>query len=326
MAFFPLNRKLEEVAEPVAKPFITAELQNVLARGKEAYITGNKDYAVYLLTAQEAPFMVKEIGRLREITFRAVGEGTGKRRDLDLYDDYYRHLVLWDLHLEQIAGAYRMGFGPEIFSEHGIKGFYLRSLFKVKKEGQYLFEEGLELGRAFICENYQLRPLPLYLMWKAIVHIVLTHPEIHYLLGSVSISNRFSRTSKSLIVNYIKKYYYDAALAEQIKAKKAFKPRLGSVENKVLTEASPDDLKRLDKLIAQLEPDGVRFPVLLKKYLTQNARVVGFNVDPLFGHSLDGFMYINARHLPKKTLEPVLEELEERAKESESKTSTTASK
>mgnify|MGYP000727465454 CR=1 FL=1 len=317
MAFFPLPRKLEEIA-PAANPeLIREELRSIVAGRKEAFITGSKDYEVYLLTADEAPFILKELGRLREITFRAIGEGTGKRRDLDTYDYYYRHLVLWDKNQGQIAGAYRMGFGPEIIREHGMRGFYLRSLFKVKKEGRYLFEEGLELGRAFISEDYQLRPLPLFLMWKAIVHIILTHPNLHYILGSVSISNRFSRTSKSLIVNYIKKFYFDAEYAEHIKAKKEFKPKLGSVANKVLSDTSPDDLKRIDKLIAQLEPDGVRFPVLLKKYLTQNARVVGFNVDPLFGHSLDGFMYINTKHLPQKTLEPVLEELELRAKESE---------
>lgn len=305
---------MEDVAPAMKKADLHSDIQALRAPSNTALITQAKGYEVYLAAAKDLPHVLLEIGRLREITFRSIGEGTGLSRDLDPFDTYYHHLILWDTQQNNIAGAYRMGFGQEIMREHGIKGFYLRSLFKIKPEGRYLFREGLELGRAFVTEPYQMRPLPLYLMWKAIIHIVLTHPDIHYILGSVSISNRFSRTSKSLIVQYVKKYYFDAEYAEHVRPRKNFKPKLTPTAAEILTSSSLSDLKRIDKMIAQFEPDGIRFPVLLKKYLAQNARIVGFNVDPLFGHSLDGFMYINTKNLPEQTLRPVLDELEARAK------------
>lgn len=311
MIQFPLKRKLEAIADPLPGLLIANEIAEAAHRDPKVLITQTGDYCVYLLTAQQAPYALQEIGRLREITFREIGEGSGKSVDLDEYDSYYHHLILWDRKKDCIAGAYRMGMGPEIFPEFGIRGFYLRSLFKIKKEGRYLFEQGLELSRAFIVTEYQMRPMPLFLMWKAIIHIIIRQPELRYILGSVSISNRFSRTSRSLIVSYIKKYYYDAEYADYVRPKKKFKPKLNTVASDVLLGSSSKDLKRIDRMISQLEPDGIRFPVLLKKYLTQNARVVGFNVDPLFGNSLDGFMYINTSHLPKETLKPVMDELAE---------------
>lgn len=300
--------------EPIAPTLPSMLLQNdireAVRKSPECKIVSNKSFDVYLFSAKQIPNIIEEIGRLREITFREIGEGTSKDRDLDKYDQWYNHLVLWDNDSVRIVGAYRLGFGPDIFTEYGMRGFYLRSLFKIKKQGRYLFENGLEMGRAFIIPEYQMRPTPLFLLWKGIIHIVLENPELKYILGSVSISSRFSNTSRSLIVKYIKKYFFDADFADYVKPKKVFKPKLDILANEVLLKTSPEDINRLDKLIAQLEPDGIRFPVLLKKYLTQNARVVGFNVDPAFGHSLDGFMYINTTHLPEKTLRPVLEELE----------------
>lgn len=315
MIHFPLKRKLEAIADPLPGLLIANDIAEAAHRDPKVLITQTGDYCVYLMTAQQAPNALQEIGRLREITFREIGEGSGKSVDLDEFDTYYHHLILWDRNKECIAGAYRMGMGPEIFPEFGIRGFYLRSLFKIKKEGRYLFEQGLELGRAFIVTEYQMRPMPLFLMWKAIIHIIIRQPELRYILGSVSISNRFSRTSRSLIVSYIKKYYFDAEYADYVRPKKEFKPKLNTVASDVLLGSSPKDLKRIDRMISQLEPDGIRFPVLLKKYLTQNARVVGFNVDPLFGNSLDGFMYINTSHLPEETLKPVMDELAQEVKD-----------
>lgn len=307
---FYLGNTPEPIAPALPSMLLQNDIREAVRKTPECKIVSNKSFDVYLFNAKEIPNIIEEIGRLRELTFREIGEGTNKDRDLDRYDQWYKHLILWDNEATKIVGAYRLGFGPDIFPEYGMRGFYLRSLFKVKKQGRYLFENGLEMGRAFIISEYQMRPTPLFLLWKGIIHIILEHPDLKYILGSVSISSRFSRTSRSLIVKYIKKYFFDADYSEYVKPKKGFKPKLDALANDVLLKASPEDINRIDKLVGQLEPDGIRFPVLLKKYLTQNARVVGFNVDPNFGHSLDGFMYINTTHLPEKTLRPVLEELE----------------
>lgn len=304
---FPF-RKLLDIAEEVPKHI----LSNCFSRLPEKVkISVSGDYEVYLIDSEtEADRIMEEIGRLREITFRAIGEGTGNDRDLDEYDSYFHHLVLWDSKAQIIVGSYRIGIGPEIYANKGIKGFYIRSLFKIKPGGHYLMREGIEMGRAFIREEYQMRPTPLFILWKSILKVVLERSDIKYIFGSVSISNTFSQTSRSLLSAYIKKYYFDAEYAQYVKPKTEYKAKLNPISHQILESAKPNQIKDLEKMVRKFEPAGVRFPVLIKKYLSQNARVVGFNVDPKFGNSLDGFMYININHLPEKTLNQVIDELE----------------
>jgi len=304
---FPF-RKLLDIAEEVPKKI----LSNCFSRlPDKVKISVSGDYEVYLIDPEtEADRIMEEIGRLREITFRAVGEGTGNDRDLDEYDSYFHHLVLWDSKAQIIVGSYRIGIGPEIYANKGIKGFYIRSLFKIKPGGHYLMREGIEMGRAFIREEYQMRPTPLFILWKSILKVVLERSDIKYIFGSVSISNTFSQTSRSLLSAYIKKYYFDAEYAQYVKPKTEYIAKLNPISHQILESAKPNQIKDLEKMVRKFEPAGVRFPVLIKKYLSQNARVVGFNVDPKFGNSLDGFMYININHLPEKTLNQVIDELE----------------
>lgn len=302
-------RKLEEIAPEVPREVL---IENFVSLPTEALVSQSGEYRVYLIApelAVNSPIL-REIGRLREITFRAIGEGTGKDLDLDEYDNYFHQLVLWDEGKKMLVGAYRLGMGPEIYKAKGAKGFYIRSLFKIKYKGEYLLAEGLEMGRAFIREEYQMRPTPLFLMWKSILKIVLQREDLKYIFGCISISNTFSQTSRSLITAYIKKYYFDAEYGQYVKPKIEYKANLNPVAHKVLESAMPNDVKGLEKIVRKFEPSGVRFPILVKKYLSQNARVVGFNRDPKFGNSLDGFMYINVNHLPEKTIKLVIDELD----------------
>mgnify|MGYP002621404714 CR=1 FL=1 len=303
-------KKLDEIATEVSKEVLVRSFAGL---PNDAAISQSGDYRVYLIAPEHAAesAILREIGRLREITFRAIGEGTGKDVDLDEYDDYFHQLVLWDTNNKMIVGAYRLGMGPEIYKAKRAKGFYIRSLFKIKSKGEYLLAEGLEMGRAFIREEYQMRPTPLFLMWKSILKIVLQRDDLKYIFGCISISNAFSQTSRSLITAYIKKYYFDAEYSQYVKPKIEYKADLNPVAHRVLESAMPNDVKGLEKIVRKFEPSGVRFPVLVKKYLSQNARVVGFNRDPKFGNSLDGFMYINVNHLPEKTLKLVIDELDQ---------------
>ncbi|MGB1308736.1 MAG: GNAT family N-acyltransferase, partial [Oceanihabitans sp.] len=126
----------------------------------------SKNYEVYLTPANNIPNILHEIGRLREITFREVGEGTNEAIDLDGFDNYYHHMFLWDTEAKKIAGAYRMGLGSKIFSAYGINGFYLQDLFRFEPELYKLMSESIEMGRAFIVKEYQQKPMPLFLLWK----------------------------------------------------------------------------------------------------------------------------------------------------------------
>jgi hypothetical protein len=265
---------------------------------------------VFLAKKEHIPNVLIELGRLREITFRAIGEGTNNATDLDRYDDYYHQMFLWDRDANRVAGAYRMGMGSEISKMYGLDGFYLNELFKFEPELHKMMSESIEMGRAFIIKEYQLKPMPLFLLWKGIVHCTLRFPEHKYLIGGVSISNKFSNFSKSLMIEFMKSNYYDPYVAQYITPKKDFKVKLEDADKDFIFDESEADLNKFDKIIDELEPNELRLPVLIKKYVKQNAKVVAFNVDPLFNNAVDGLMYIRIADLPESTVKPVLEEFQ----------------
>ena len=287
---------------------IIAEIDSL--RETDCRLTHSKNYEVFFTEADKIPNILHEIGRLREITFREVGEGTNNSIDLDKYDQYYHHLFLWDNEAQKIAGAYRMGLGSEIFSKYGIDGFYLQELFRFEPELYDMMSKSIEMGRAFITKEYQLKPMPLFLLWKGIVHTTLRHPEHNFLIGGVSISNQFTDFSKSLMIEFMKSHYYDPYIAQYIYPKKEFKVKLKDADKDFIFDEAEADLVKFDKIIDEIEPGNLRLTVLIKKYIKQNARVVAFNVDPMFNNAIDGLMYIRIADLPESTVKPVMEEFQ----------------
>ena len=247
---------------------------------------------------------------MREITFRDVGEGTNKSIDLDKYDNYYYQMFLWDREASCLVGAYRMGLGKEIFKNHGINGFYIQTLFRIEPELYQMMATTIALGRAFIVKEYQQKPMPLFLLWKGIVHVTLRYPEYKYLMGGVSISNQFSEFSKSLMIEFMKSHYYDPYIAQYIHPKKEYKVKLKDGDKDFVFDATKADLQKFDKIIDEIEPGALRIPVLIKKYVKQNARLVAFNVDPKFNNAVDGLMYIKVSDIPESTVKPVMEEFQ----------------
>lgn len=270
----------------------------------------SKNYEVFFVQAEKIPNILHEIGRLREITFREIGEGTNESLDLDEFDQYYYHMFLWDEEQQRVAGAYRMGLGAEIYSKYGIDGFYMQKLFKFEPELYKMMSESIEMGRAFIVPDYQQKPMPLFLLWKGIVHTTLRYPEHKFLIGGVSISNQFTDFSKSLMIEFMKSHYYDPYIAQFIRPKMEYKVKLKDADKDFVFNETEADLNKFDKIIDEVEPGNLRLPVLIKKYIKQNARVVAFNVDPLFNNSVDGLMYIRIEDLPESTVKPVMEELQ----------------
>ena len=275
----------------------------------------NNNYDCFFSDYQHIPNIMREIGRLREITFRAVGEGTGKETDTDKYDKHYCHLILWDNVDKKIAGAYRMGMGKKIYEKHGLSGFYVSELFDFEPEIKPFFSRCIEMGRAFVTQEYQQKPWPLFLLWRGIMHVTLRNPEHKYILGGVSISNQFSEFSKALMIEFMRSHYYDPYVAQFIRSKKEFKPKIKDQDRDFIFDEAKADLNKFDKLIEELEPNALRLPVLIKKYIKQNAKVIGFNVDPKFNDAIDGLMYIRISDIPESTIKPVMEELEKQIKE-----------
>ncbi|XCF06939.1 lysophospholipid acyltransferase family protein [Tamlana crocina] len=302
------SKSPKNIVTPVDSALMAQEVEMLRQDGSR--LLESKNYEVFLAEAKKVPNILREIGRLREITFREVGEGTNEAIDLDHFDEYYHHMFLWDNDKNVMVGAYRMGLGSQIFERFGINGFYLQDLFRFEPELYKMMSESIEMGRAFIIKEYQQKPMPLFLLWKGIVHTTLRYPEHNYLIGGVSISNQFSNFSKSLMIEFMKSHYYDPYIAQYVRPKKEFKVKLKDADKDFVFDETEADLNKFDRIIDEIEPGALRLPVLLKKYIKQNAKLVAFNVDPLFNNSVDGLMYIKIADLPESTVRPVMEEFQ----------------
>lgn len=297
---FKLSQRVARIIDPVPVSDLEAELEGVRAHGGLLHSKGS--FEIYLGRSEWIPSVLRELGRLREVTFREVGEGTNKKMDVDEYDLYYNHLFVWDKDNRRIIGAYRLGRGDEIVGEYGTKGFYVTSLFALGNSLIPMLNQTLELGRSFVVKEYQQKPLPLFLLWQGILCFLRNHPQYRFLMGPVSISNDFSVFSKDLIISFIRKNYFNTELARHVTPHQAFVVQTPEEELELILEKSNNDLVQLDKFIASIEPGYLKIPVLLKQYIRQNAKIIAFNVDPLFNHCLDGLMILDLNDVPDDTL------------------------
>lgn len=303
---FQARKKISAITDSVPNDLILKDIET-LRKNHTLFKSG--DMTVFCAPSNTMPNALREIGRLREITFRAIGEGTNTSIDVDEFDLYYNHLFIWDEKESKIVGAYRAGLGKDIIQLYGTNGFYLNSLFKMDSKIQPILEQSIELGRSFIVEEYQRKPLPLFLLWKGIIYFLLQHSEYRYLIGPVSISNQFSKFSKDLIIRFLTEYYYDKKMAKYIKPRKPFKPS-AQFDTDIILEKAKDDIKKIDKVIGDTEPNNYKIPILLKKYLQQNAKIIGFNIDSKFNNALDGLIILDLFEVPYNTIESLSKELE----------------
>ena len=296
---FKLVKKPKRIIEPVAVEEIERELLRL--RNQDGLLFRKSNYEVFFSGSHQIPWVLREIGRLREITFREVGEGTNKKIDVDKFDLYYWHLFVYDVDNHQIIGAYRMGFGADILNQFSKKGFYITTLFDLDDQFIPILSQTIELGRSFVIKAYQQKPLPLFLLWQGILTVLKKNPTYKYLLGPVSISNDFSEYSKELIIAFVRKNYYNHDLAKWVYPHMAFKPQKSKIDIDIILESKSNDLLKLDQFISGIEPKYLKIPVLLKQYFKQNAKIIGFNIDPDFNYSLDGLIILNMEDAPENT-------------------------
>jgi putative hemolysin len=296
---FKIRQEPEEIVPGISSGILENEVESL----RDQYrVWTEKNYEVFVAPPSTIPNIIREIGRLREVTFREIGEGTNKSIDLDGYDIYYHHLFIWDVDAKRIVGAYRIGLGDEIFYSLGKKGFYLNELFKIKEQFTPVMRKSLELGRSFIRKEYQQKPLPLFLLWKGILKYLLDNPRYRYLIGPVSISNTFSKFSKSLIVDYINRNHFDHEMAQYVRPRKKFKVDFSSIDTDLLL-AGEDSFKGLDNIISEIETQSLKVPVLLRQYIALNAKIICFNIDPKFADCLDGFLVLDLQKVPQDILD-----------------------
>jgi putative hemolysin len=296
---FP-RKPQEKIASEVPSRFI---INDIAALPAERLLIETADFAVYSARAPEIPHALDEIGRLREITFRTAGEGTGRSTDLDHFDAYYWHFLLWNKENQQLAGAYRAGNTDEIIRAHGVKGLYTNTVFRYNEQLFLKIGSALELGRSFVRSEYQRQYAPLLLLWKGIARFVGAHPETPVLFGAVSISNEYSSMSRAMIVRYFEQREDGREFADLVHARTPFRaPMLRRWDCGALCSVLRD-LDELAEPISDVEEDGKGLPILLKQYAKLGGRLVGFNLDRKFSDVIDGLVIVDLR----KTVPGVIE-------------------
>ncbi len=304
---FPFNLRTrlaakiqQPLAEPVRTELLTKEIEH-LPSGR--CLAENGDLAVYLGTAREIPNLLLEVGRLRELTFRRAGEGTGKARDLDSFDDYYWHVLLWHKTKGELAGAYRAGDTAEILAQRGVEGLYTNTLFRYDERLFRKLGPALELGRSFVRPEYQRQYAPLLLLWKGIARLVALRPEIPVLFGAVSISNEYNDASREMIYRFFEARMQRDELAGLVEPRRPFRAsHLRRWDCRSMCRALRD-LDDLSQPITDIEADGKGIPILLRQYAKIGGKMLGFNVDRKFSNVLDGLVVVDLRQTDPDVLD-----------------------
>ncbi len=267
----------------------------------ESRLLETPDYLVCAARSFEIPSVLNEIGRLREISFRAAGEGTGRQADLDSFDRSYHHLFLFHKQNREIAGAYRIGLLSELVVG-GSARLYTRTLFTYGREFLQRLGPAAELGRSFVRLEYQKKYLPLFLLWRGICEWIWRHPEVATLFGAVSVSKRYCAASRELIFEYLQAQAINEPLARFVKPRRAFRPHyLRSYELDALPRAL-STLDELDEHVSEIESDGKGVPILIKQYARLGARIIAFTVDGKFSDTLDGLAVVDLRRTDEQIL------------------------
>jgi putative hemolysin len=254
---------------------------------------------VYCAEAGQIPHVLAEIGRLRELAYRSVGEGTGTRTDIDRFDAHYQHLFLWNHLRGEVVGAYRIGRSDLIVAAAGVEGLYTRTLFRYEERLLRRLPPALELGRSFVRVEYQRNHTPLLLLWRGICSFIARHPQYRVLFGAVSISARYSDRTRGMLMAFLEQNHLDSALAELVSPENT--PRSARHTDRSVG-AVPNTVEEIDTLVSRLESDGRGMPVLLRQYLKLNARLLAFNVDSAFGDALDALMMVDLARLDPRIL------------------------
>lgn len=293
-------RTMARIAAPHPPEMLQQEIRMLESGNRLLYTHKGTGLQIFTAKGTEIPLLLHEIGVQREITFRAVGEGSGNACDTDEYDSYYDHLIMWDPSAQRIAGAYRMGRTDEILTSRGVAGIYNAEFFTLGNDFINHICNGLEMGRAFITAPYQKQPASLDTLWMGIGRFVLKHPRYRYLYGTVSISSEYSLRSRTLIHEYLKCHCMDQALARHVTAKTPPQDMDLLSEDARLLPAGLADLRLLSSMVSELEPDGRSIPVLLRQYLRLNGKMVSFNIDSEFGDTLDCLVVVDLHNAPDK--------------------------
>ena len=289
-------------AHPVAAPGDASAIHTELSLlPEDNCLLEQGPYQVFLTRQAAIPQTLDEIGRLRELTFRAVGEGTGAARDLDKFDGSYHHLVLYDSEKRCLIGAYRLAFCDARISQDGVSGLYTQSLFQYRAPMRKELSCAIELGRSFIRLEYQRKPLALAMLWRGIGAVLCRHPKYRRLIGPVSISNSYRGSSRRMMVAFLEELRSDPALSKLVVPRRRVTAKLNDAERHVFA-SSCKSVRSLSRLVGELDGTGQGVPVLLERYLELGARVLALNLDPSFSNCIDALVVVDLDNAPEALL------------------------
>lgn len=293
------DRRLKPVIPPVAKQLMQREIER-LPRDQRLLESGA--FSVWLAQSGQIPHLLDEIGRLREITFRQVQEGTGRALDLDRFDEHYRHLFLWHRPTSELVGGYRLGPVDTILKERGLSGLYSHSLFRFGAEFLDQLPPAIEFGRSFIRPEYQKKFNSLILIWRGIGQFIARCPRYKILFGPVSISRDYEAVSKTLLVHFLKHNNFHDDLARYVAPRQPYRPQGMRLPDESVLRSAGWGIEAISFLISEIEKDGKGVPILLKHYLKLNGKLLSFNVDKAFSDVVDGLLMVDLRETDPKIL------------------------
>lgn len=280
-----------ETQSAIAHPVSRIDLLNELKKSKLIGQTSDGK-KIYLYDYTEDSIVLKELGRLRELSFRKVGEGVNKKRDTDKYDIYYQHIILWDENELEIVGSYRIGNSDFIFKNIGVKGFYSNNLFSYNEEFVPYLQNSIELGRSFVQPKYWGTRALDYL-WFGIGAYLKNNPNIKYMFGPVSLSASFPTIAKDMIIFFYSHYYGNTNSLVEAKTPYQYANNINELKELFDLNDKKKDFKFLKSTLANI---GVSIPTLYKQYseiaLDDGVKFLGFNVDKNFSDCIDGFILV----------------------------------
>ncbi|MCS6926749.1 MAG: GNAT family N-acetyltransferase [Candidatus Binatia bacterium] len=294
------TNELEPVAPPQSPASLAAEIEQIPA---EQLLVESGPYRCFLTPAAPVPHLLYEIGRLRELTFRAAGEGTGAAVDLDWFDCTYLHVVLWKRDTREVVGAYRLGQTDVLLPRFGQSGLYTSTLFTYEPELLHYLTPALELGRSFVRREYQKSYAALFLLWKGIAQFVVRHPRYNRLFGAVSLSKTYTPLSRQLLMAFLQLHKFQPDLARLVHAKHPPFLLPPTTWSRGRYRLQGKDAADVAAWIAEIDAEQRGIPILLKQYLRLGGRVLGFNRDARFGDVIDGLMLVDLTQTDRTVLE-----------------------
>ncbi len=284
------SQKMEPIIAPVTPDLLRRDVERLPS---DQRLVSKGNLAVYIARSSQLPNLLNEIGRLREVTFRDIDEGTGTEIDLDRFDSYYLHLFLWNYETSELVGAYRLGLADVVLKQYGPSGLYTNQLFRFKPELIRHLATSIECGRSFIRPEYQKKLNSLVMLWKGIGEYIARNPRYSILFGPVSISKDYHTVSKNLLVRFIKANKFDFSLSRFVAPRKPYRTRRVDGISKHILRTSFQDIDDISLLISEIEKDGKGIPILLKHYLNLNGNLLCFNVDKAFSDVVDGLFMVD---------------------------------